>query len=134
MRNIISKTKPTKSLNMIHIEKGRGKVTPSQMTDVEDGGRIINKMKYDDLLQEITLTCIKIVLPTTMANPGIDLMTIPMAYSRTRARSIMIKELVPAIQIILLEDKEVAVSPHTQQALIQEEYPLIQLPILRDCQ
>ena len=123
MRSITSKTEPTKSLNMIHRERGRDKVAPSQMMDVGDGGRVVNKMKYDDLLQEITLT-----------NPGIDPMTLPMAYSRTKARSIMIKELVPAIQIILWEDKEVVASHHTQQAFIQGKYPIIQLQIIRDCQ
>ena len=123
MRSITSKPEPTKYLNMIHRERGRDKVAPSQLMDVGDGGRIVNRMRYDDLLEEITLT-----------NPGIDLMTLPMAHSRTKAGSIIIKELVPAIKIHMREDKEVVASHHTQQAFIQGKYPIIQLQIIRDCQ
>ena len=80
---------------------------------------------------------IRIELVTiTRANIRTMLMTITMASSRTELmtniRASINKEPVTAIQIILLEGKEGAVIPYTQQALKQEEYPLIKFPIPRD--
>ena len=110
MRSITSNPEPTRYLIMIHREKGKDKVAPSHLMTVGDGGIIVNRMRYDDLLEEITLT-----------NPGIGLMTLPMIHSKTKAGSIIVKELMPVIKIHMQENKEVVANHHTQQAFIQTQ-------------